>query len=121
LLEVFGEFFVIEARSQVWIGGNDGAPALLGEDYAFALEFEVGAFHRDDADAEGHGKLANGGDFLAGLPVADGYPLLHLLHDLQVHWAAVGLGDNDVTVHVDILSIHSIWMVSRGFFDTLIE
>jgi len=108
LFKVFGEFFVVEARSQVRIGSNDGSPSLLGEDDALALQFEVGAFDRNDADAEGHGELANGGDFLAGLPVADGYALLYLPHDLQVHWSAVGLGDYDATVHVDILSIHSI-------------
>jgi hypothetical protein len=91
LLKVLGEFFMEETRGQVRIGGYDRAFALLGKDDAFALEFEVGAFDRDDAYAQGHGELANGGDFFSGRPFSNGDALFDLLHDLQIHWAAVRL------------------------------
>jgi hypothetical protein len=33
--------------------------------------------------------------------------LLHLFHDLQIHRTVIGLGNDDVTVHINMLSIHS--------------
>ena len=82
----------VEARGQIGVRRcDDRAFALLGEDDALALQFEIGALDGDDADAEGDSQLADGGNFVSGRPLANRDALADLLHDLEIHGAAVGL------------------------------
>src|SRR6185312_17411956 len=84
-------------------------------DHALPLQLQIRPLDRDHADAERHGKLADRRDLLSPRPIAHGHPLLDLLHDLEVHGPAVGLGEDEITVHTHILSIHSRRETSRGF------
>jgi hypothetical protein len=77
----------------------------MGNDHPFALQFQVCPLDRDHTDAKRGGKLAYGGDFLPLGPLPNRYPLLDLLHDLQIHGATIRLRNEQITVHVYILSI----------------
>src|SRR5579862_365037 len=85
---------------------------MLGDDDAFALKLEIRALDGDDADTQVNGELANRWNFDSTRPFTDSDSLFNLLHDLQIHGTRVRLRDDEVTVHVSILSIYSYEKVS---------
>ena len=59
-------------------------------------------------DAQIDRKCPDRRDFLARLPVADGDAMPDLLHDLEVHGAAVRLRYCEHSVHINIHSVHNL-------------
>ena len=106
LFQMLAEFLLADLRAEVGVFGYVGAAAVVRDDDAFALQFEVGALYGDDAYFQIHCELADGGNGLALSPVAERYFLFDLFHDLDVHRPLVGLRDEEDAAHVYILSIH---------------
>jgi hypothetical protein len=94
---------------------------VLRDDHALTLEFEVNAFDGDDADFGVDGKLSNRGKLEARFPVSDSNFLFDVLHDLEVHWATIGLRDDEFTVHTQYMGMHSFEMVSTQALETTIK
>ena len=65
-----------------------------------ALELEIGALDGDHADLQRRGEApeSTASRRPAASPRRDSVP--DLLHDLEIHRPAVGLGDDQLTVHV---------------------
>src|ERR1700733_11894912 len=103
---MFFQLLVIEARSRIRIRRNDGSFSVLRDDDAFAFKLEIGALDGDHAYLQGNRHGANGWNLLARLPLPEDHPLPDLLHDLEVHWPAIRLRDDDGGVHLCIVSIH---------------
>src|SRR5690606_536715 len=82
-------------------------PALACDDQAFALELEIGPLDRDHADPRASGESADRRNLLARHPVPDRDPAPDLLHQLLVHRAGIGLRDGELTVHIEIHSMHT--------------
>src|SRR3954471_11028714 len=79
---------------------------MMGDDDAVAFEVEIRALDRDDADVEFNRQLADRGQRVPGWPVPDGDAPPDLLDDLEVHRAAIAMGEDDASEHLYILSIH---------------
>ena len=107
-LQVLVEFLLLERIPQLDVLGYKRAPPLPRLDHAFVLEFQVGALDGDDADLDGRGQCADGGNLLPGLELTHGDPVADLLLDLQVQRPGVGLRDHQWTVYVCMHGIHSM-------------
>ena len=90
-----------QLRAEIHVLRHERALALPRHDHARALELEVGALHGDHAHLRRDRERPDRRDLLPGLPVADRDPMPDLLHDLEVHRAPVGVGDGEITVHIE--------------------
>src|SRR5262245_1217464 len=102
-----GQLFFVKARDHVGSCRHGGAPAVVGEADTVTFELQVRTLDRDDADLQIGRELANRGEELASLPVADSNASFDLLDDLQIHRPAVSVGENEASGHLYILSIYS--------------
>ena len=98
--EVRIELVTTQLRPEVGAVGDERSLALPRHDDPVALELEVGALDGDDADLHSRRKRPDRRDLLTRLPVPDRNAPPDLLHDLEIHGAAVGLGNDQITVHV---------------------
>ena len=89
-----------QLRAEPGALGDERPFALSGDDHAFALELEIRALDGDHADLHRRRKRPDRRDLLPGRPVAHGDATPDLLHDLEIHGPPVGVGDDELTVHV---------------------
>src|SRR4051794_81044 len=89
-----------EPAAEVGVLGDIRSLPLARDDDAFALELEIGALDGDDADLHGGRKGADRRQLVSGRPVPHGDAAPDLLDDLEIHRAAIGLRDQQVTVYV---------------------
>src|SRR5690606_27621784 len=82
------------------------AATLARHDDPGALELEKRALDGDDADARARRERPDRRNLLARQPIADGNAAPYLLDELQIHGPAVCLRDGELTVHIEIHSIH---------------
>jgi hypothetical protein len=118
LIQMLRQLLVIKPRAQTEIRRYDRTLAMLRGNDAFAFKLQVGSLDRNHADLKRYRELANRGNFLSSGPVTDCHSLLDLFHDLQVQRSSIGLRDQQVTVHINILSIHSYKNLSSFFQHT---
>src|SRR5690606_308366 len=103
-------------RAQVDVVGNEGAATLACDQHAFLVQVVKGPFHRNHTHARGRSQGPDRWNFGAGRPVTHRNAMPDLLHDLEVHWPAVGLGDVELTVHIVIYTIYTVYSRWQLFF-----
>jgi len=64
--------------------GNEGAPSLLGGDYPFSIQFQIGPGHRIRVDAQIGCQLAYCRELFARLKLPGRHEMFNAVHDLQI-------------------------------------